>query len=68
VVQEAAAEDVEEKWLWQSKTTWQIGDNVEYQSQSLRIRDVNKLMLKFIFQHFENPSTSTTQVCSVTNI
>lgn len=58
VQQGASAVDEDHTWLFlAAKPKWYIGDNEEFPSRALRIRDVNRKMVDFIIRHFEKPPT-----------
>ena len=44
------------QWLEvaQSETAWEFGDEQSYEGSKHRIRDVNKKMAHYIFQHFDD--------------
>ena len=59
VQQGASAVDEDHTWLFlAAKPKWYIGDNEEFPSRALRIRDVNRKMVDFIIRHFEKPPTT----------
>ena len=44
------------QWLQvaQGRTAWVFGDEQSYEGSCIRIRDVNKKMAQYIFQHFDD--------------
>jgi len=42
-----------EDWFVLHKDNWQIGDNVEFPSHVLHVREVGRQMVDFIINHFE---------------
>jgi len=50
--------DESHSWMFLSrKKKWQIGDNEEFPSSILRIREVNKKMADYIINHFKKQPT-----------
>ena len=52
--QEIPADDPQWLEVAQSETAWEFGDEQSYEGSSIRIRDVNKKMAHYIFQHFDD--------------
>ena len=52
--QEIPADDPQWLQVAQSRTAWEFGDEISYEGFCLRIRDVNKKMAQYIFQHFDD--------------
>jgi hypothetical protein len=52
--QETPADDPQWLEVAQTRTAWEFGDEISYEGLYLRIRDVNKKMAQYIFQHFDD--------------
>ena len=64
VVHRACALTASEDWLYLVRDKWQIGNNIEFPSSLLFVRDVNRKMVNFIVAHFDEiPQNMVTKLC-----